>query len=131
MQISAAKLSQFLPFSPIYPDILKKAEGFAKTAKNQAVVRSFMRSIRSSRGPCFIADAAFAEQPHAPELHLLRRFRDEKLRASKTGRRLIALYYRCSPPLARVIARSQRKSFLARWMLTKITGQLKKTLNSN
>lgn len=131
MRISADKLSQFLPFSQIYPDILKKAESFSRSAKNQAVMRDFLRSTRARRGPCFVADAAFADEPYAVELQLLRRFRDEKLRPFSLGRKLIFLYYRWSPPVARSIARSQRKSAVARWVLAKIAARVKKNLNSN
>lgn len=130
MQVAAQKLSQFLPFSTIYPDILKKAELFARSAKNQNVIKSFLRQTKSRRGPCFVADAAFADDPYAVELQLLRRFRDEKLRTSWWGRQLVSLYYRLSPPFARWIGRSQRKSALIRWTLTKITYLVKKNLNS-
>ncbi|MBX3020384.1 MAG: hypothetical protein KF799_01805 [Bdellovibrionales bacterium] len=131
MQVSASKLSQFLPFSQIYPDILKKAELFARTAKNPGVMRTFLRQTKSRRGPCFVADAAFAHDPYAVELELLRRFRDERLRRTLTGRRLVSLYYRYSPPIARAIGRSQWKSAAARWSLAKITLLIKKNLNSN
>ncbi|HMN69357.1 MAG TPA: hypothetical protein PKC28_12520 [Bdellovibrionales bacterium] len=130
MSHAGSRLAQFLPFSPIYPDIVKKAEQFARGAKNQAGMREFLKLVKSSRGPCFIADAAFAENPYAVELHVLRRFRDESLRLSPTGRRLIWAYYRLSPPVARWIGRSQLKSRVARWALTKIARPIKKSLNS-
>ena len=130
MQQSAAKLGQFLPFSQIYPDILKKAEIFSKSCKNPVILRNFLRSTKSRRGPCFVASAAFADEPYALELHILRRFRDERLRPSRWGRRLIGLYYRLSPPLARVIGRSPSKSASTRWVIAKIAQRLNKTLNS-
>lgn len=127
---AAAKLAQFLPISPIYPDIIKKAEEFARTAKNPTVVRQFLKMTKSKRGPCFVADAAFASSPHAVELTLLRQYRDQVLRRSKSGRRLIWTYYKLSPPLAAWIARSQWKSAGTRWLITKIAVHLKKSLKT-
>lgn len=130
MAQAAVKLSLFLPFSPIYPDIVKKAEAFAKTAKNQAVLKQFLKLSKSTRGPCFVADAAFANTPYAVELLILRAYRDRVLRPTKAGRRLIWLYYRLSPPLARSIERSQLKSRVTRWLITKIAHRMKNRLSS-
>lgn len=124
MQVAATKLSQFLPFSPIYPDIIKKADSFSRSAKNQAVLRAFLKSTKSRRGPCFVADAAFAEDPFAAELFILRQFRDQRLRPHPWGRKLIWAYYKSAPPLARWIARNERRSATARrllsWLSTRI-----------
>jgi hypothetical protein len=130
MQRAAEKLSQFLQFSPIYPDIVKKAEQFAKTAKNPQVIRSFLRSTRGARGPCFIATAAFADEPYAFELTLLRRFRDQRLRPYRWGRCAIWIYYRVSPAVARALSERPYARRAVRWTLTKISARLKKSLNS-
>lgn len=53
-------------------------------------------------GGCFIATAAFGT-PMAPELDLLRKFRDEQLLTNPSGRALIQAYYRTAPPVARFI----------------------------
>ena len=125
---AALKLSQFLPFSPIYPDIIKKAESFVRSAKTPNTVRHFLKLTKSRRGPCFVATAAFQGEPDAVELLILRRFRDRRLRASPAGRRLIWLYYRVSPPLARRIRASPSLSRASRWLLAKIAARLKKDL---
>lgn len=127
---AARKCSEFLPFSTIYPDIVKKAEIFSRSAKNPAVMRQFLKLVKSRRGPCFVADAAFADQPYAIELTVLREFRDQRLRRTPWGRRLIYSYYQISPPLARWIGRSQLKSWATRWLITKISRAVKKSLNS-
>lgn len=54
-------------------------------------------------GLCFVATAAFGEG--APELAVLRRFRDRVLARSAGGRAFIAWYYREGPALAAVVRR--------------------------
>jgi hypothetical protein len=130
MQHSAEKLAMFLPFSPIYPDILKKAELFAKGAKNKPVMRNFLKLTKSRRGPCFIATAAYAEQPLAVELHIFRRYRDEVLRQRPLGRYVIYAYYRCSPPLARALRKSKIGQRWTCKVLTKVAGHLQKSLKT-
>lgn len=130
MQTSAGKLSQFLPFSPLYPDVIKKAEVFARTAKNQTVIRGFMKNTKAKRGPCFIASAAFANEPFAPELYILREFRDQVLRPWYWGRQLVWIYYRMSPPIAAWLSNSQLKMRATRWLIKKIAQRLKKNLKS-
>lgn len=130
MRGAAQKLAKFIKFSPMLPDIMKKAEQFEKTCKNQAVMRDFLRESKAGRGPCFVASAAFAADPYALELRILRAWRDQKLRPHWWGRQLIWLYYRQSPPLARWISTSPRKIKCARWFLTKTANHLRKNLNS-
>jgi hypothetical protein len=130
MRAASQKLSQFLPFSPIYPDIIKKAEQFSRSCKNAQIMRAFLKTTKSRRGPCFIAGAAFADDPYAVELDILRRFRDRRLRPHRWGRRLIYAYYSCSPPLARWLRRRPWAAVLTRRALMKVAVLLKKSLNS-
>ena len=69
------------------------------------------QGIMANEG-CFIATAAFGTSM-AQEIETLRRFRDSKMKSSLIGRCFITFYYRTSPPLARVIARSRNmKAFV-------------------
>ena len=131
MQKSAEKLSEFLPYSNMYSDILRKAEIFARSARNAEVMNKFLKDTKAQRGPCFIADAAFADFGEALAPTTLRQFRDQCLLPSVPGRRLVLLYYRVSPPLARVIRRHPRLAAVTRFVLSKIADQMQKHLNSN
>lgn len=53
---------------------------------------------------CFIATAAYGTATH-PKIDLLRNFRDEYLKGSKSGEFFIRNYYRFSPPIAKFISR--------------------------
>jgi hypothetical protein len=126
---AAEKLALFLPISPIYPDILKKAEAFARSAKNPGVVRQFLKAVKK-RGRCFIASAVYEETPWAEELWVLRRFRDEVLKTSPMGRRFVLTYYRYSPRIAKNIRSSQWKTRVVRMAIHKLSNHLKKSLKS-
>lgn len=71
---------------------------------------------RTADGGCFIATAAYGS-PDAPEIEVLSRFRDTVLASSRASRWTIPLYYAVSPTLARWIARSARRQWLARRLL--------------
>ncbi len=102
MRVAANKLGLFLRYTPVFPDITRKAEAFVKTAKNPAVVRTFLKAANESKGRCFIATAAFSSYA-APEVVMLQEWRDRVLLQSKAGRAFVQFYYAFSPPVARVI----------------------------
>lgn len=102
--LAARKLSQFLKFTPLYGDIMKRAESFAKTAKNPGPVRSFIKSASETKGRCFIATAAF-DDVDAPEVVTLRAWRDGVLAKSDLGLGFISFYESFSPPIARWLDR--------------------------
>jgi hypothetical protein len=102
MKQACVKLSQFLRFTPIYPDIIKKADAFQKSAKNPEVIKNFLKSASENKGGCFIATAAF-ESYWAPEVLELRQWRDQFLRKYWLGQKFIQIYYKISPSISQII----------------------------
>lgn len=99
---AAEKLAKFALFTPLFHDIIKKANQFAKTAKQPEVIKIFVTSASKEKPRCFIATSAF-EGAQALEVQRLRYFRDENLRYSFWGRQIIYYYYKCSPAIAKIL----------------------------
>ncbi len=116
---SAQKLANFLKFTPILPDIVRKAEVFLKTTKNPAMIKQFLKLANDDKGRCFIATAAF-ESNLAPEVRFLCQFRDQFLRKHLAGNIFIFLYYKFSPPIARILDKSPRLKPAVRGILRRI-----------
>ena len=70
-------------------------------------------------GRCFIATAAYGSYL-APQVMVLRNFRDEYLMTNETGRALVKWYYHISPPIAEYIADNEALRSLTRWLLTPV-----------
>lgn len=78
---------------------------------------------------CFIATAAYGT-PMAKEIDLLRQFRDRELEPNPISRHLVEAYYRLSPPIANVIARSEKLRAFVRLNLKPIVETLRKKSHS-
>ena len=111
----AMKLAEFARFSPLFPEIIKKAEQMQKSAKNQGAIRTFLKSAHDSRPRCFIATEAFF--PEAPEVRALQAFRDQTLKVSPWGRRLVHFYYKRSPTIALWLSRRSQFKPMVRALL--------------
>ncbi|AHI07262.1 hypothetical protein BDW_13810 [Bdellovibrio bacteriovorus W] len=107
MMNAAKQLAIFIRFTPIYPDIIRKAESFQKTAKNPQVVKQFLKLANKEKPRCFIATSAFNDG-YCWEVTELRSFRDLRLKSSRLGRASVAIYYKLSPSFARFLDRHDR-----------------------
>ncbi len=96
---AAKQLGAFVPFTPIFPDIVRKAFTFQRQARHPEVIKQFLTSANAKRSRCFIATSAF-NGPLEHEVLVLRQFRDLKLREYSWGRKFIKLYYAYSPNIA-------------------------------
>jgi hypothetical protein len=72
-------------------------------------------------GGCFIATAAYGSAI-APQVVLLRTFRDQYLQAALAGRALVRWYYRISPGIADRIQGSEHLRWLTRGILWPVIG---------
>jgi hypothetical protein len=80
----------------------------------------------SVKNGCFIATACYGDYD-APEVRVFRRYRDERLSKPVIGRMFIRTYYFLSPPLARMISRSeiakrQIRKYILQPLLSKLEG---------
>lgn len=78
-------------------------------------------------GGCFIATAAYGSYLH-PKVAQLRSFRDRYLLTNAPGRLFVALYYRLSPPVARVIAEHAWMRVAVRTLLTPVVAAVEHPL---
>lgn len=75
-------------------------------------------------GGCFIATAAYGSYL-APEVRILRKFRDEYLITNPVGRTFVEFYYNVSPPAAEYISRREGLKTLTRLALAPVVYGLK------
>lgn len=101
-KIAARQLAKFASYTPIFADLIRKAQSFMKTSRHPEVIKSFLIASKAQRPRCFIATSAF-EIPMTDEIIFLRQFRDEKLKISFLGRKFIYFYYKISPKIACIL----------------------------
>lgn len=78
---------------------------------------------QKSSGGCYVATAVYGSYD-APEVLVLRKFRDERLRQTLLGRVFIDVYYAVSPPLARHLPRYRSLSAWIRRRLDSLVDHL-------
>jgi hypothetical protein len=78
----------------------------------------------SGGGGCFIATAAFGSYM-APDVMVLRNFRDKYLLTNSLGKAFVSMYYRLSPPAADYIARHEGLRTATRIALTPVVYSVK------
>lgn len=102
MMKAAKQLADFLPFSPVFPDVIKKAQLFQNSAKNPDLVREFLRMVKASNSRCFVVTATFGHPEHQT-VEFFRNYRDTVLVNKFWGPTFIRAYYKIGPRLATVI----------------------------
>lgn len=80
---------------------------------------------RGQKDECFIATAAF-DSPLAPEINLLRKWRDDRLMRISYGRKFVKTYYKVSPSIANLIRKSRSGKVFVRMLLRPILFVLQK-----
>ena len=91
--------------------------------EHEQFYREGLASAQADRkGRCFIATCVFGE---AWQTEVLRRFRDEALRPSAWGRRVISFYYRGAPSICVVLRRWPPLQFPVRMVLGAIATGLR------
>ncbi len=96
---AAEKLAIFAIYTPLYKDIVKKAELFQKQSRQPDLIKNMISTMTKGKGKCFIATSAFEYQPSF-EVTSLRLFRDNFLKKFYLGRLFVFYYYQISPRIA-------------------------------
>jgi hypothetical protein len=119
---AAQKLAEFVRYTPIFPQIIRKAETQARVGKNPDAFNKFLILSHAKRPRCFIATAAFSDQEAYghPVILTLCHFRDHYLRKTSAGRAFIYLYYRLSPKVAATLDQYPALKPSIRAVLTRI-----------
>jgi hypothetical protein len=92
----------------------------------QGLAKAYGIKVKSSGG-CFIATACYGDY-NAPEVLILRNYRDTKLYYSKSGQMFVKFYYFTSPFFARIISQSEfLKSVTRKYLVEPIVDYLSKS----
>lgn len=75
-----------------------------KNEDRRAVIETLKKS---SKGACYIATAVYGDY-EAPEVKVLRDFRDQVLMKTLIGRLFVKIYYKVSPPIANKLRKKKR-----------------------
>ena len=101
--------------APLFELYKRVSEEKGLTGKD---AQSYVNKVLSENGivqkkGCFIATACYGDYD-APEVIIFRRYRDEVLLQSKSGRMFVTIYYFTSPSLARAINSSDEAKRIIR-----------------
>jgi hypothetical protein len=85
-------------------------------------IQSHSKEKEKKSGPCFVATAVYGSYD-APQVIILRNFRDDYLDTTCLGRLFIKIYYRLSPPIANWINNKNRLKRYSKLLLDKIVNR--------
>ena len=84
-----------------------------------------MRIESKSGASCFVATVAYGDQDH-PDVAFLRKFRDEVLVNSYSGRCFIDWYWKVGPKIANFIKNSRLMIFCSRYLISRLVAIIRK-----
>jgi hypothetical protein len=116
----ANETKKFAPLLPIMAQLNAlntEPEVRSRLRENTAILSG--NAKQENAGGCFVATWAFGDYD-APEVLVLRTFRDDFLAASFVGRAFISTYYRISPALVRTLGDRRYLKRAARYSLSKL-----------
>lgn len=97
---------------------------------NPATNNGYSSVSNKSTGGCYIATACYGSYD-APEVVVLRSFRDDTLKRFKSGRLFIKIYYRLSPIFVRIAMHNKLVNVLIRQSLDRFVLYLNKKNSTN
>lgn len=103
-------------------DLIKQEENIEEMERRQRNVQEYAQRVQS-RG-CYVATAVYGSYD-CPEVWVLRRFRDYKLSAIKSGRAFIKLYYKISPVCVKCFGKTKVFNCLFKSILDKMVNKLR------
>ncbi len=89
-------LVEFFSYSRGQGSLLRKIKRLEGESKNKDVFKKLFQKAKNRKSSCFVATTVF-DNNDAVELAVLRNFRDQFLRKSHLGRKLVYVYYQHSP----------------------------------
>jgi hypothetical protein len=96
----------------------------AKAQLSRGNVRGRQVATDGGSNKCFIATACYGDAD-APTVLILRKYRDQVLKNTATGRYFIIWYYRHGADLALLIEKKPKLKRYIRWMLSKLTDRIR------
>lgn len=87
--------------------LLFECDDVARLLRNSGAIDDNVPPKQEEKGGCFIATAVYGSYS-APEVMLLRKFRDKVLLQRRLGKLFVRFYYAVSPPMARLVGNRQK-----------------------
>lgn len=97
-----------------------------ETATGKTTIES-----RSGTSTCFVATAAYHDNPHHPNVVFLRSWRDDTLSKNAVGNAFIAFYWKVGPRLAAYVTKSDTLKYISRCLVSTIVTLIKFTGQNN